>query len=153
MKPVDAETRMVGRCRDRGLPVTAQRRAVLHALAGRRDHPTAGQLHAGAAARVPGITRATVYRVLDALERLGVVRRLDHAGGGARYEVDLGPHHHLVCTACGRIADLHDPALDGLSVSASKSGGFTVHDYSIQFRGLCGGCRPTAAKTPERRKR
>jgi len=132
---------MAARCRERGLPVTPQRRAVLRALSARRDHPTAEQVHAAASARLPGMTRATVYRVLDALEAMGVVRRVDHAGAAARYEVDSGPHHHLVCVGCGRIADLHEPALESLSLPASRARGFVVKEYSIQFRGLCSGCR------------
>lgn len=141
MKPATMEERMVARCRDRGLPVTAQRRAVLRALAGRKDHPTAEQVHAAALARQPGMTRATVYRVLEALESLGVVRRVEHAGTAARYEVDTGPHHHLVCLECGRIADLHDPALEGLPPPPVRAPGFVVREYSIQFRGVCGACR------------
>lgn len=139
---------MAARCRERGLPVTVQRRAVLRALAGRGDHPTAEQVHAAAASRLPGMTRATVYRVLDALEGLGVVRRVEHAGSAARYEVDTGPHHHLVCVSCGRIADLHEPAPEGLPLPAPRAGGFVVKEYSIQFRGHCRACRAR-----ERRKR
>ncbi|HZN62717.1 MAG TPA: transcriptional repressor [Planctomycetota bacterium] len=136
-----AEERLVARCRERGVPVTAQRRAVLRALSGRRDHPTAGQVHAAASARLPGMTRATVYRVLATLESLGVVRAVEHAGAAARFEVDTGAHHHLVCTGCGRIDDLHEPGLESLSLPAPKTPGFVVREYSIQFRGLCGGCR------------
>src|SRR5262245_15153103 len=136
-----AEERMAARCRERGLPVTVQRRAVLRALAGRRDHPTAEQVHAAAASRLPGMTRATVYRVLDALEGLGVVRRVDHAGTAAGYEVDTGPRHHLVCESGGRIVDLPEPALDGLSLPAPRAAGFVVKEYSIQFRGQCRACR------------
>jgi Fur family transcriptional regulator, peroxide stress response regulator len=148
MKRAPEEERMTALCRDRGLPVTPQRRAVLRALAGRRDHPTAEQVHAAAASRLPGMTRATVYRALEALEGLGVVRKVDHAGAAARYEVDTGPHHHLACDACGRIADVHDPALEGLALPAGKTTGFTVREYSIQFRGICASC-----KGRERRKR
>lgn len=132
---------MAARCRERGWPVTAQRRAVLRALAGRRDHPTAEQVHAAAAGRQPGMTRATVYRVLEALETLGVVRKVAHAGAAARYEVDTGPHHHLVCVSCGKIADLRDPGLERLELPPSRASGFVVDDYTIQFRGRCGACR------------
>ena len=136
-----AEERLVARCRERGVPVTPQRRAVLKALSGRRDHPTAEQVHAAATARLPGMTRATVYRVLATLESLGVVRTVEHAGAAARFEIDTGAHHHLVCVGCGRIDDLHEPALDSLSLPAPRASGFAVREYSIQFRGLCGGCR------------
>ena len=143
------EERMVARCRDRGLPVTAQRRAILRALAARHDHPTADQVYASASTRLPGMTRATVYRVLEALEGLGIVRRVAHAGTGARYEVDSGPHHHLVCGGCGRIADVHDSAWNQLP--APRVPGFEIRDYSIQFRGTCGSCRGQGRGTPQER--
>ena len=136
-----AEERLVARCRERGVPVTPQRRAVLKALSGRRDHPTAEQVHAAASARLPGMTRATVYRVLATLETLGVVRTVEHAGTSARFEVDTGAHHHLVCDGCGRIDDLHETALESLSLPALRTPGFAVREYSIQFRGLCNGGR------------
>ena len=136
-----AEARLVARCRKAGVPVTAQRRAVLRALAARRDHPTAEQVHAAAAARAPGMTRATVYRVLEALERLEVVRRVERGGGAARFEVATGPHHHLVCVSCGRIDDLRDPAPAGPPPAAARAAVFLVREILIQFRGLCRSCR------------
>jgi len=142
--------RMVALCRRRGVPVTAQRRAVLRALAGRRDHPTAERIHAAAAARLPGMTLATVYRVLAALERLGVARRVAHDGTGARFEIAEGAHHHLVCLSCGRILDLRDPALEALALPAPRAAGFHVQEVSIQFRGLC---RPCRRKQPARERR
>jgi Fur family peroxide stress response transcriptional regulator len=144
--------RMVDLCRRRGIPVTAQRRAVLRALAGRRDHPTAEQVHAAASARLPGMTLATVYRVLGTLERLGVARRVAHAGTGARFEVDSGAHHHLVCTSCGRILDLRDPAPEALSIPAPRASGFSIQEITIQFRGLCRACRRRRSAHERRRR-
>lgn len=144
--------RMESLFRRRGVPVTAQRRAVLRALAGRRDHPTAEQIHAAASARLPGMTLATVYRVLGTLERLGIARRVAHAGTGARFEVDSGAHHHLVCLACGRILDLRDPALGALAIPAPRAPGFHVREITIQFRGLCRACRRRESAHERRRR-
>jgi len=79
------------------------------------------------------------------------VRRVAHAGTGARYEVDSGPHHHLVCGGCGRIADVHDPAWDHLP--APRAPGFEIRDYSIQFRGMCGSCRGQGRGSPQERRK
>jgi Fur family peroxide stress response transcriptional regulator len=125
--------------------MTVQRRAVLEALAGRGDHPTAEQVHAAVRGRVPGMSRATVYRVLETLAGWGVARRVDHAGTPARFEVDSGAHHHLVCLGCGRIRDVRDSALLDLPVRPPRVEGFRVRDFTIQFRGLCRRCRRRGA--------
>ena len=126
-------------CRQRGLPLTAQRREVLHTLALRTDHPTADQVLDDVRKRLPQISRTTVYRVLEALARAGVVRKVCHPGPSARYELEKGRHHHLVCLGCERMVDLEDPSLDGLPLPGIISG-FRIKDYSIQFRGLCSEC-------------
>jgi Fur family peroxide stress response transcriptional regulator len=123
----------------RGVPLTVQRRAVYEALAGRRDHPTADEVYAGVQGKVPGISRTTVYRVLEALVRLGLVGKVSHPGAAVRYDPITERHHHLVCLACDRVEDLDRE----VKVPVPKIGrdGFEISDYSIYFRGLCRDCR------------
>jgi Fur family transcriptional regulator, peroxide stress response regulator len=121
------------RCR----PLTVQRRAVLEALVRRRDHPSADQVWEDVRARLPGVSRTTVYRVLDALATRGVVRALD-GPGARRYEARTERHHHAVCRVCGRIADVADARLDRLPVPRGE--GFAVEDYSVHFTGRCRAC-------------
>ena len=54
-------------CRERGLSLTVQRRAVLEAVLDRGDHPTADQVYDEVKERLPGLSRTTVYRVLETL--------------------------------------------------------------------------------------
>jgi len=136
-------------CRRRGLPLTVQRRAVLEALAGRRDHPTADLLYEDVARRLPGVSRATVYRALEAMVRAGVVRKVWYAGAAARFELPPQRHHHLVCVACDRIVDLYHPALDRLPVPERRAAGFRLLDYSVQFMGICSQCA-RRGRTPTR---
>ncbi|MCU0981741.1 MAG: transcriptional repressor, partial [Pirellulaceae bacterium] len=90
---------------------------------------------------IPGLSRTTVYRVLDTLVELGVVRRLPHAGSGARFDGKIQRHHHLVCRKCGCIIDIETSSLDGLHVPAGERQGFEIADYSVHFVGLCQECR------------
>lgn len=131
-------------CRRHGLPLTVQRRIILEALAPRTDHPTADQILVDVRARAPEISRTTVYRVLEALVRVEVARKVCHPGAAARYEIVRDRHHHLVCLACGRMTDFEDPRLDQLPLPDSKAYGFELTDYSIQFRGTCASCAQTA---------
>lgn len=133
-------------CRANGIPLTVQRRAILRALLDRGDHPTADQIFDDVQARLPGVSRATVYRVLETLVRVGVARRASHLGARARFDPNTGPHHHLVCLRCGKMADLDRPALDGLPLPDVRHAGFRITEYSIHFHGICSRCRSGRAR-------
>lgn len=127
-------------CREHGVPLTVQRRAVLQVLMARRDHPTADQIYLEVFNGLPGVSRTTVYRVLEAFVALGIARRVCHPDAAVRFEIESRRHHHLICLTCGRMADLEDPGLDSIPLPASKAQGFLLTDYSIQFRGTCSDC-------------
>jgi len=129
---VDAELR------GRGARLTVQRRVILEALRRRDDHPTADQILADVRGLLPGLSRTTVYRVLDALVRLGLARRVSQPGAGSRFDGRTHRHHHLTCLRCGRIIDYEDPRLDRLPLPRT---GLQVQDYSVQFVGVCAACR------------
>lgn len=139
-------------CRRQGLPLTVQRRAVLETLMRRHDHPAADEIFEDVSARLPGISRTTVYRVLETLVQLGIARKVCHPGAAARFEVESHRHHHLVCLRCGRMIDLEDPRLDNLPFPGAGARGFELTDYSIQFRGTCADCVRAAASRRARRK-
>jgi Fur family peroxide stress response transcriptional regulator len=127
-------------CRKRGLAVTIQRRAVFEALSARRDHPTADQVYDAVRGRIPGLSRTTVYRVLETLVEAGFVRKVHHAAGVARFDPMTHRHHHLVCEACGRLVDLDDAVVPALRLPEARGSGFRITDYSVSFLGLCGAC-------------
>ncbi|MCO6437356.1 MAG: transcriptional repressor [Phycisphaerae bacterium] len=131
-------------CREQGIRLTAQRRVIYEAVLRRDDHPTAEEVYRDVAPRLAGVSRATVYRVLEALVQLGVVTRACHPGGGARFDANMDQHHHLVCLQCGRVADIRDKSLDRLSLPDTGSMGFTVVDHHVQIRGLCRDCQASA---------
>jgi Fur family peroxide stress response transcriptional regulator len=148
--PAASLERFEAECRRRGLAVTVQRRTVFAELAGRRDHPTADQVYDAVRDRVPGLSRTTVYRVLETLVDAGLARKVPHAGGGARFDPMTERHHHLVCEACSRLVDLDDSMVPPLRLPGSSSLGFRIKDYSVSFTGLCPGCAKkssTRAKT------
>ena len=63
------------RCRERGLPMTVQRRAIFEALLDRHDHPTIDQVYEDIKARMAGVSRTTVYRTLETFVDLGVSKK------------------------------------------------------------------------------
>ena len=88
--------RMKSGCQTAGLPLTAQRRALLSELAPRMDHPTVEQVYSAVRGRLSGVSKATVYRTLETLDRLGLIRRVEHPGSAVRFDPDPTPHHHLL---------------------------------------------------------
>ncbi len=129
------------KCRQKGLPVTMQRRVILEAVLQRDDHPTADQIYEAVQERIPQLSRTTVYRVLDTLLEMGVIRRVHLTGGTSRFDGMIRRHHHLVCTCCGKIIDIHDEHLDQLPLPRRKMQGFEAKDFSVQISGVCADCQ------------
>jgi len=134
------------RCRERGVPLTAQRRAVLQAVLDLDCHPTADEVHASPALSRAGISRATVYRTLENLVQLGAITKACHPGGVIRYDGRIELHHHLVCLRCDTVMDIADAGLDALSLPDTSAFGFEVKDFRVQLRGLCRRCRKLEEK-------
>jgi Fe2+ or Zn2+ uptake regulation protein len=123
------------RLRAGGRKVTPQREAVFRVLAGNEGHPTAETVHAAVIAELPMVSLRTVYQVLNDLTDLGEIQAIDVGTGSARFDPNVAPHHHLVCTVCGRVRDVPARPLPTIDV-----GGFIIERAEIVFRGRCEGC-------------
>lgn len=128
-------------CRRRGVPLTAQRRVILAAVLDLDGHPTADEILSEVSRRLPGVSRATVYRTLETLVQAGVVTKLCHPGRNVRYDRRTDLHHHLVCLSCGQVRDLSDRRLDRIDVPDTSHLGFEIVDHRVQLRGICLTCR------------
>lgn len=129
-------------CRRRGIPLTMQRLLVLEVVLRRGGHPTADEIFAEVRRRSRRISKRTVYRVLETLAELGLIRRVPHPGSITRFDAKLHRHHHLICTRCAQIQDLESPELDGIPVPPGRPLGFEIQDFSVQLTGLCPACQP-----------
>jgi Fur family peroxide stress response transcriptional regulator len=129
-------------CRQRGLALTVQRRTILEAVLDRPDHPTADHVYEAVKHRIPGISRTTVYRVLDALVDMGVITKACSAGATIRFDSTIERHHHLTCLYCDKLIDFHDPRLDArIKLPEIPPRSFRIRDFSIYFHGICAACR------------
>ncbi len=131
-------------CRQQGLPVTVQRRVVLEAVLARDDHPGADDIYEDVQERIPGVSRTTVYRVLDLLVRLGIITKACHPGAISRFDRNTDLHHHLVCLRCEAVIDVADEQLNTLDLPDTSHLGFEITDFSVQLRGICINCRDGA---------
>jgi len=133
-------------CRSLGIPVTSQRRLVLEAVLDLDCHPTADQVHNSLRTRQARISRATVYRTLEALVEMEMITKTCHPGGVMRYDRRTEIHHHLVCLNCDSVTDVTDERLNELTIPDTSAVGFEVKDFRVQLRGLCCSCREQREK-------
>lgn len=130
------------RLRARGLRWTPQRRVLLDVLAQVDGHVTGAELVEGCRAVDPSTTPSTVYRTLDVLEDLGIVRH-SHGPGG-RQEFHVGPvadHAHLVCGSCGARQELGRHEIQALADDVLLRHGFDLDIEHLTIEGRCAGCR------------
>ena len=125
-----------------GMRVTPQRFAVLEYLAGTKGHPTAEQIGAAVNSRFPTASRASIYNVLHALRDAGLVHEIYLDDAVARYDANLGPHHHFICRSCGGLEDIDWRIAPDLP--RALGGGRSVDSYEVILRGLCAGCNESS---------
>jgi len=119
------------------------RTAVVEALAGHDCAVTAIELDDELRRRKPAVARASVYRALEQLEELGLVRRIEVCRGTAGYErVDPAGHHHhhAICRDCGRMVPFEDRSLEQAISRLSESIAFEVAEHDVVLKGRCEKC-------------
>ncbi|HEY2632586.1 MAG TPA: Fur family transcriptional regulator [Solirubrobacteraceae bacterium] len=89
------------------------------------------------------VSRASIYRILDELERLRLVQRVEIGQTMVRYERvsdQAEHHHHLVCDECGTVMPFSDPGLEHAIDALSQRVPLTVSDHEIVLHGACQDC-------------
>lgn len=124
-----------------GLRATRQRAAVVEELGREDDDVTAQELHARLRRRGHDVGLATVYRTLAVLAEAGAIDALSHRPGEVCYRrCGDEHHHHLVCSGCHRVVELHDCELEPWLERLSAEHGFVATDHRLEVTGLCSGC-------------
>lgn len=131
----------VAMLREREVQVTAQRVAVLRAIA-EQPHITAQEVAAAARAEIGTISRQSVYDAIGVLLEEGLVRRIQPIGSPARYETRVGDnHHHLICRSCGRLADIDCAVGEAPCLTAADDLGYQIDEAEVAYWGRCPECR------------
>jgi Fur family ferric uptake transcriptional regulator len=135
--------------RQHGLQVTAQRLAIIRAVA-ERPHSTADEINEVVRAELGAISRQAVYDALAAFTDRGLFRRIQPAGSPARYENRVDDdHHHLVCRACGKVVDVDNAVGDTPCLAAADSMGYEIEETEVVYWGRCPECIEAAAGQPD----
>lgn len=126
--------------RRQGGRVTAARRALVTALVEADAHVTADDLAGVVQGRHPEVHRSTIYRTLEALERLGVVDHVHLGHGRAVYHLADRPHQHLVCERCGAVVEVPDQLFSSLAAEIEERYRFRIRPKHFAVLGRCDGC-------------
>jgi Fur family ferric uptake transcriptional regulator len=125
-----------------GERMTRPRRTVAGLIDRRDGHFTSADLLGDARQRGVPIGRATIFRTLELFAELGVVERIDLPSGEHAYVVcEPAHHHHVVCSSCGRTAEIDDLGLEALTAGVEQRTGFRVDRHRVELFGLCADCR------------
>ncbi len=127
-------------CRSRKIRLTAQRKAVFEALAADPGHPTVEEIYLRLKKNWPSLPLPTVYRIVEDLINLGLIRRVASDNGPLRLDANMEPHQHLVCRVCGWMEDWRDPRWAQTPLPSLLFGGFVAEEYDVRVSGLCRSC-------------
>lgn len=141
-----AWTTVQARLRARGLRWTPQRRTLIEVLSRTDGHVTGAELVERCRELDPATTPSTVYRTLDVLEGLGLVRHSHGVDGREEFHVlPTAIHGHLHCTNCGQAWEIQLEEAGMLVDSIQRSRGFAVEVTHLSIAGTCAGCLAEAA--------
>jgi Fur family ferric uptake transcriptional regulator len=133
-----------------GLRLTNQRRIVIRILENAKTHLDAEEVYRLARRRDPKIHRATVYRTLGTLKKLGLVDELDlmHVSGDRHY-YEIRPstfHVHLICTGCGSVLEPGGSWWQEMRSRVYGETGFSPEIIRLEMSGLCAACLDDSPK-------
>ena len=142
---------LAARLREQGLRLTPQRELILRAVEELR-HATPDEVLAHVRGQASSVNASTVYRTLEVLEELGLVRHTHLSDRAPTYHSTLEHEHvHVVCRSCHAVRS-YDPALVASLVTALGEDGFTVDVGHLAIFGLCADCSSgstSASRSPD----
>ena len=138
LRRIDDEISSAGGKRSRS------RRQIIEVFFRSCRHLTVEELTRKVRVKNRNIGSATVYRTLKLLTRMGYAKELDFGEGTKRYESNLTEHHdHLVCTACGKVAEFEEPRIEELQEKVARRHGFSPTMHRLAIYGYCSRCSPS----------
>ena len=135
--------------RDEEYKLTRQRRIIVATLLRHeKEHLSAEELYQFVRKEDPEVGLATVYRTLELLEKLDLVRGMSFGDGRTRYEFtgEVHHHHHVVCVRCDEIQEVDDDLLGAVEAEVARRLGYSIVDHELKLYGLCPVCQEDVQK-------
>lgn len=126
---------------DAGYRLTQPRRAVLQVLEESAVQLSPYEIHRRGQSTYPHLGLVTVYRTLDLLDDLGLVRRVHSEGSCHNYARAGEDKHYLVCRGCHRVVQFPCGGLDELIEEVERRSAYTIDGHLLELTGLCPECQ------------
>lgn len=125
-----------------GYKITHARLTVLQVIEALGGHVTSAQVLDGVNQIDSGIGRASVFRTLDLLTRLGIIRPTYAESSSTPKYVLMpnGHHHHVICTCCNRVIEFDDCGLEAMTKALEERLHIHIHGHLLEFYGECESC-------------
>jgi Fur family transcriptional regulator, ferric uptake regulator len=128
--------------KQKGYRLTSSRHKIVQALLGCGGHVTADGLLEVVHAIDKSVGRMTVYRTLELLSELGLIRPVYQGTGAAHYILlGGGHHHHLICSGCDAVIEFEECGLQEVGKLLAERFNFVVEGHLVEFYGRCPNCQ------------
>lgn len=128
--------------KQKGFRLTSSRQKIVQALLGCGGHITADGLLEVVHETDTTVGRMTVYRTLELLSELGLIRPVYQGTGAAHYILlDGGHHHHLICSGCDAVIEFEECGLQEMSKLLAERFDFAIEGHLVEFYGRCPNCQ------------
>lgn len=124
-----------------GYKLTPARLAVIEVLETYSEHLSHNQILEAGQKIYPKLSRATVYRTMELLVELKLVRPVYLNDPTQRFVSAAGGHHHLICVNCDTTFEFDHCTVNQLAQELTKQFRFKIHNHLLEFQGLCSACQ------------
>ncbi|WP_281744208.1 Fur family transcriptional regulator [Thermanaerovibrio acidaminovorans] len=132
----------IDRLREAGCKITSQRIAIVRALEGRKDHPSAETIYGEVLRLHPSMSIATIYGTLKMMAKVNLVKVLSIDDRRVYFDPNTNNHGHYLCEKCGRLFDLdHIDASDLKTIRLSPDDHSSVLRFELFAYGICSSCQ------------
>lgn len=122
-----------------GIKPSVQRMAMMEYLLEHRTHPTADEIYSALIARIPTLSKTTVYNTLRLFVEQGVATQLTIDERNVCFDAVREPHAHFLCRRCNRVYDL-PLRYNDLRTAADLPASFSAETADLYYRGVCADC-------------
>ena len=128
--------------KSRGYRITPQRVAILRILKDNTNHPGVEDVFRSVIKIYPNISMATVYNVMEVLERESIIKEIAVSNVSRRYDPNVNPHGHFICRVCEKVFDVSFSNMRSLGkYSPRELDEFVIESLELIYRGVCKDCK------------
>ena len=136
------ETFVAHHLRDAGYKLTKARQAVIQTLADSSCPLSINDIHRQAQTHASDLGLVTVYRTLEILETLDLVRPVHFMEGTSGYAIATPGHtHHVVCQECKAVVEIEGCDISPFLERVRQQTGFKITAHWLELEGLCPACQ------------